>query len=145
METLVYIVAAEEAELESVGESLQPLEEWSGTTRRGLDTAKFVMLHCLLTGDELDLALGSYEPVHVADDNGTLLLRLAEEALEKLANLDETALERVGEELAATEEFEVEGWDEDEVLALVMDLAELARLAESKGQALFVWIHTPED
>ncbi|MFA6311727.1 MAG: hypothetical protein WCV99_00735 [Sterolibacterium sp.] len=141
MGILVYIVAAEEDELTSVGESLEPLEEWSGIARRGLDTAKIVMLHCLLTGEELDLALSHYEPAYVAEESGTVVLRLADEALEKLAGFDEEALERVGEELAASEEFEMERWDEDEVLALVMDLADLARLAEAQGQSLFVWMH----
>ena len=141
MEILVNIVAAEEDEIASVGESLQPLEEWSGITQRGLDTAKVVMLHCLLTGDELDLALSLYEPVYVAEESGTVVLRLADEALQQLAGYDEEALERMGEELAATEEFEMEQWDEEDVLALVMDLADLARLAEAQGQMLLVWMH----
>lgn len=141
MGLLVNIIAAEEDEIAAVGESLEPLEEWSGITRRGLDTAKFVMLHCLLTGDELDFALGFYEPLYVAEESGTVVLRLADEAVEKLANYDEEALELVAEELSATEEFEMEQWDEEDVLALVVDLAELARLAESQGQMLLVWMH----
>ena len=141
MGILVNIVAAEEDEIVSVGESLEPLAEWSGIARRGLDTAKIVMLHCLLTGDELDLALSLYEPIYVAEESGTVVLRLADEAMEKLASFDEEALEQVGEELAATEEFEMEQWDEEEVLALVMDLADLARLAEGQGQMLLVWMH----
>lgn len=144
MGILVYIVAAEEDEIPSVGESLEPLEEWSGIARRDLDTAKIVMLHCLVTGEELDLALSLYEPVYVAEESGTVVLRLADEALEKLAGFDEEALQRVGEELAATGEFEMEQWDEEEVLALVMDLADLARLAEAQGQMLLVWMHPLE-
>ena len=142
MGTLVHIVAAEEDEIAAVGESLQPLEEWSGITRQGLDTAKIVMLHCLLTGDELDLALSLYEPVYVAEESGIVVLRLSEEALEQLAGYDEEALERVAEELAATEEFELAQWDDEDMLALVMDLADLARLAEAQGQVLLVWMYS---
>jgi hypothetical protein len=138
MGILSSIVAAEEDEYAAVGESQEPLEEWSGIQKRGLDTAKIVMLHCLLTGEELDLALTCYEPVYVAEETGTLVLRIAGEALEKLASLDEEALEQVAEELAATEEFEVEQWDADDVLTLIMELADLACLAESQGQVLFV-------
>lgn len=145
MGILVNIVAAEEDEVASVGESMEPLGEWSGFVRNDLDTANFVMLHCLLTGDELDLAIGYYEPVYVSEESGTMVLRLADEAVEKLAGYDDEALELVAEELVATEEFELGAWDQDEVLALLADLAALARLAESQGQALWVWMHPLAD
>jgi hypothetical protein len=137
---LTNIVAAEEDEAGEVGESLRPVDQWSGIERRGIDTAKIATLHCLLTGDEFEEAVGHYEPVYAADE-GAIVLRLADEVLERLATLDEEALELVAEELAATEEYEMEQWDAEEVQALVMELADLARLAESQGQVLFVWMH----
>ncbi len=140
MGILTQIVAAEEDEYVAIGESLRPLEEWSGIERRGIDTAKIATLHCLLTGEEFDLAISAYEPVHVGGE-GAVVLRLADEATERLATLDEEALELVAAELAATEDFEMEQWDPEEVLALVLDLADLARLADAQGQVLFVWMH----
>lgn len=140
MGLLTNIVAAEEDEYAAVGESLRPVDEWSGIERRGIDTAKIATLHCLLTGDEFEEALASYEPVYVADE-GALVLRLADEAMERLATLDEEALELVADELAATEEYEMEQWDAAEVQAFVMELGDLARLAESQGQVLLVWMH----
>jgi len=137
---LTNIVAAEEDEVAAIGESLRPVDEWSGIERRGIDTAKIATLHCLLTGDEFEQAVGAYEPVY-ATDEGAVVLRLADEVLERLATLDEDALELVAEELAATEEYEMEQWEAEEVQALVMELADLARLAESQGQSLFVWMH----
>jgi len=137
---LTNIVAAEEDEIAAIGESLRPVDEWSGIERRGIDTAKIATLHCLLTGDEFEEALGSYEPVYVVDE-GAVVLRIADEVMERLAALDEEALELVADELAATEEYEIEGWDSAEVQALVFELADLARLAESQGQSLFVWMH----
>lgn len=140
MGILTNIVAAEEDEIAAIGESLRPVDEWSGIERRGIDTAKIATLHCLLTGDEFEEALGSYEPVYVADE-GAVVLRIADEVMERLATLDEEALERVADELAATEEYEMEQWEAAEVQALVFELADLARLAESQGQSLFVWMH----
>ncbi len=134
---LTHIVAAEEDEAAAIGESLQALNEWSGIEKRGIDTAKIVALHCLLTGDDFDFAAACYEPVYGSDE-GALVLRLADEAQEKLTRLDEDAIERVAEELAATEVFEIEQWDADEVTELVMELAELAMLADSQGQVLFI-------
>jgi len=137
---LTNIVAAEEDEYAAIGESLRPVDEWSGIERRGIDTAKIATLHCLLTGDEFEEAVGSYEPVYVADE-GAVVLRIADEVMERLASLDEEALELVAEELAATEEYEMEQWDAAEVQAMVFELGDLARLAESQGQVLFVWMH----
>lgn len=140
MGILTNIVAADEDEFAAVGESLRPVDEWSGIERRGIDTAKIATLHCLLTGDEFEEAVGRYEPVYVAAE-GAVVLRIADEAMERLAALDEDALELVAEELAATEEYEMEQWETAEVQALVMELADLARLAESQGQVMFVWMH----
>jgi len=53
---LTNIVAAEEDEIAAIGESLRPVDEWSGIERRGIDTAKIATLHCLLTGDEFGSA-----------------------------------------------------------------------------------------
>ncbi|MCX7180959.1 MAG: hypothetical protein NTX56_20065, partial [Proteobacteria bacterium] len=69
------------------------------------------------------------------------VLKLADAAQEKLALLEEEALEEVANELAATEEFEIEQWEQEDVESLMMDLADLARLAEAQGQSLFVWMH----
>ena len=140
MGILTNIVAAEEDEIAAIGESLRPVDEWSGIERRGIDTAKIATLHCLLTGDEFEEAISAYEPVYVAEE-GAVVLRLADEVTERLAALDEEALELVGEELAATEEYELEQWETEDVQALVIELADLARLADSQGQALFVWMH----
>lgn len=140
MSVLTQIVAAEEDEIVALGESLRPLDEWSGIERRGIDTAKVAMLHSLLTGDDFDLAANFYEPLYIGGE-GAVVLRLADEVTEKLATLDEDALDQVAAELAATETFELEGWPEEEVHAMVMDLADLARLAEAQGQMLFVWMH----
>ncbi|MFH1873451.1 MAG: hypothetical protein ABIG36_22840 [Pseudomonadota bacterium] len=87
MGILTNIVAAEEDEYAAIGESLRPVDEWSGIERRGIDTAKIATLHCLLTGDEFEEAVGSYEPVYVADE-GAVVLRIADEVMERLATLD---------------------------------------------------------
>jgi hypothetical protein len=98
-------------------------------------------LHALLTGDSLQAALDLYEPALVSgEDEEILVLRVAGEVLEELALLDEEFLETVAGELAATEVYEEEGADPDELLSLLSSLVELAQLAESQGQALFVRI-----
>lgn len=141
MSILVNIVSANEDEVDAVGESQHPVVEWSGIEARDIDTAKIVTLHCLLTGDSLEDAFYAYEPVYVSGEDGPIVLRIPNEVMEKLASLEEEAIEIVGEELAATEEFEMNNWPAEEVLSLVEELAALARLAESQDQVMFVWMH----
>ena len=139
MKIVTKIVAAEEDELAGVGESVSPEDEWSAIEWPGLDTDKVLMLHCLLTGDELGSTFSLYEPVYLADA-GAILLRLAGALQERLAELADDVLEPLAVELAATEAFEAEAWIPDDVQSLLQDLVELARLAESQGQVLFVWM-----
>jgi hypothetical protein len=141
MSVLTQIIAAEEDEIEAIGESLSPIDEWSGLQMRDVDTAKIATLHCLLTGELFDDAIAHYEPVYVSASEGALVLRLADELAERLAALDEDRLDDVAMELAASEEFENEGWESEAIAAMLADLADLARLAESQGQALLVWLH----
>lgn len=141
MSTLTCIIAAEEDEIEAIGESLQPVDEWSGITLRNVGIAKIATLHCLLTGDLFDDAIVLYEPIYVSAAEGALVLRLSGEAMERLANLDEDALDAIAAELNATDEFESAGWEEETVAAMLAALADLARLAEAQGQSLFVWMH----
>lgn len=141
MAWLVNIVAADEDEIEAVGESSQPVKEWSGIERRDLDSGKFATLHCLLSEDGLDEALALYEPVYVSYGEGAMVLRMPDRIAAKLAEFDEEALSAVAEELAATEEFELANWPEEEVQDLIMQLADLARLADAQDQHLLIWLH----
>ena len=141
MEFVTCVVAADEDELADVAQSAAPLDGWSGIETPGLDTVKLATLHALLTGDPLQAALDLYEPALVTGgDEETLVLRVAGEMLEELALLDEESLETVAGELAATEIYEEEEADPDDLLSLLTPLAELAQLAESQGQMLFVRI-----
>ncbi|CAB1369245.1 hypothetical protein [Denitratisoma oestradiolicum] len=141
MGILVNIIAAEEDEVESIGESLQPVSEWSGIELRDLSIAKIATIHCLLTGDLFDDAAALYDPIYISAAEGALVLRLADEMLERLVELDEDGLEAVTAELTETEEFESAGWGDDAIADMLADLADLARLAEDQGQGLFVWMH----
>lgn len=140
MGILTNFVAADEDEVEAIGASLHPAGQWSGIQRRGIDITKVAVLHSLLTGDEYERALFQSEPVYISGE-GVLVLRMADEVMEKLAAMDEEGLEQVAYELSATEAFEMENWDPAEVEALVLELAELAQVADSQGQVLFVWMH----
>jgi hypothetical protein len=141
MEIRIFLVCAEDDEAPAVGESATPLEVWSGVEVHGLDTVRIATLHSVLTGESLQESLDIYEPVHVTvreDDSEILVLRVADDLLERLACLDEEALEPVAEELAETGEFENDQIGVADVLELLAFFSEFAQLAESQGQVLFV-------
>lgn len=141
MAILTQFIAAEDDEIDAVGESLQPVEAWSGAEFRDVDTIKIATLHCLLTNDLFDDVLAHYEPVYVSASEGAWVLRIADEVTEKLGAFDEDALAEVAAELAATEAFEQEGWPEEAIADMLVQLADLARLAEAQGQVLLAWLH----
>ena len=139
MKTVTHIVAADADEFLAVGEAANPLEQWSGFAAAGFDTVKIALLHCLLTGDTLQAALDRHQPLYLSSDEA-IVVRLADETCEKLAAFDPQALSELARELAATADFEAERRPVDDVLALLSEVAELAQLAESQGQALFARI-----
>lgn len=139
MGLLSCIVAADESACVELGESLRPLDEWSGIEAPGLDGEKMALLHCLLTGDEYAIALTLQEPVYVSD-SGVCVLRVADSVVEKLAAHEDDTLADLAVELAAAADFEIDGWAVEDVHALLVEFGELARLAESQAQTLFVWI-----
>lgn len=141
MAILTQFIAAEEDEIEAVGESINPLDEWSGIEMRDVDIARVATLHCLLTGDLYDDAIVLYEPLYVSAAEGALVLRVADAAAARLAEIGEETLDDFAAELLATEDFEDTGWDEEAIAAMLASLTDLARLAEAQGQALFVWMH----
>jgi len=141
MSILTNIVAAHSHDIEAIGESLHPVEDWTGIEMRDFDTAKITTLHCLLTGELFDEAINRYEPIYASAHEAALVLRLADEAQKKLAQLEEEQFELVVSELAATEEFEDAAWSEDEISAMLAELSDLACQAESQGQKLFIWMH----
>jgi hypothetical protein len=144
MKTQTCAVIGDEDELEAIGLSSDPSEEWTAMELSGVDTAKIVTLHCVLTGEPFGDVMQAYEPVYVGPDEDTLVLRIPAAVVERLARLEEDGLEQVATELAATVEFE-QDWDADAVQDLVNDLAELAQRAESDVLAMFVWMHAVPD
>jgi hypothetical protein len=141
MEFVTCIVSADDDEASAIAASGSPLEDWSGIEAPGVDTIKLAALHSLLTGDSLQRALDLYEPIAADEgDNETIVLRIDGELFDALAQLDEEAIENLVDELAATEAYENEAYESDDIASYLIALADLAQLAESQAQGLFVWI-----
>lgn len=141
MGILTQIVAADEHEAESIGESLDPKSEWSAVERRDIDIPKIATLISVLTGDLYDDAVVLCEPIYISPAEGAFVLHFSDIARERLAELEEEAIEVIALELAATEEYEYAELDHADLLEWLIELAELAQTADSQGQSFFVWMH----
>lgn len=144
MELISHIIAAFDDEAAALGEAESPLDFWSGFTLPGLNMPMLATLDSLLTGETLSSVLERYEPANLLGrPNDITVLRLGSELttqLETLSEKEESALASIAYELSASDEFEQKEWDAEQALDLLNALANLAQLAESQGQALFVWM-----
>lgn len=140
MQVLTNIVIGDLSDAEAIGESLCPIDEWRGFEIKGIDLAKIAMLQAVLTGQTFDEAYDEYRPIVAISDEGPWVFRFPNAPLEKLAGLEEEALEQVGEELAATEEFEESGYPVEEVQAVLEELSDLAKVCISQNKAMFIWM-----
>lgn len=140
MQVLTNIVIGDPSDAEAIGESSCPIDEWRGLEIKGIDLAKIAMLQAVVTGQTFDEAFEEYRPIVAASDEGPWVFRFPAAPLEKLAALEGDALERVGEELAATEEFEDNGYPVDEVQAVLEELSDLAKACMAQNKTMFVWM-----
>lgn len=141
MGILTLIVAADESEIEAIGESDSPGDDWDSVAQHDIDIPKLALLHSVLTGDLFDDAVALHEPVYISAEEGNFVIHVSDYATERLAAMDDEALEAVAGELAATEEYELADWDAGTVHEWLCAMAELARSARRDGLSLFAWLH----
>ncbi|MES2356456.1 MAG: hypothetical protein V4568_19055 [Pseudomonadota bacterium] len=140
MSMLTNFIIADLEEVDAICESSSPTQEWRGVELRNFVPAKIATLDSMLTGEFFGDTLSQYESLYSASDDGPWIVALSQPLIEKLALLDEEAVEQVGEELAASEEFEREEWPVDEVQAALAEIASLASITIAQEKALFVWM-----
>jgi hypothetical protein len=137
------LIAADDDEIVDVGDSAQPLMNWSGVALPGFDSVRLATLHALMTGEPFQLVMDQYEPIYVSAEE-VCVFRMPEELLEALVELDDEAMGAVAEELAKTEEFEADEWTEENVLDLLAAVVSLAQLADDQDQSLLLVIRPLE-
>ena len=93
----VNVVVADAEDAGAIIESEKPVEEWKGFEANGLDQAKFAMLHALLSGELFDEALDECGPLYGASDEGPWLMKLPDDSVARLAELDREALARIND------------------------------------------------
>ena len=139
MDISTNIVIGDIEEIEEIGESSSPIENWRGFEIRGIDTTKMAMLQAILTGQTFDEAFSEYLLTYEASEAGPWVAKIPDEPMERLAEMDDDVLEQIGEELATTEEFENDGRPVEEVQIFLAELAALAGVAIVQRKVMFIW------
>jgi hypothetical protein len=134
------LVIADPDEVEAIGESFEPLQDWRGVALEGIDPAKIAMLHCILTGETFDEVVTQYEPIYAASAEGPWVIAVPREPIAKLPLLEEDVLEQIGDEWAATEDFERDNWPATDVQEVLAELAALASIGIAQEKAMFIRI-----
>ena len=141
MGVLSELVVAPAGEAERVAQAEVPSQTFDGIDISGVDTVKFGTLHSILTGQSFEELLPLYDPVAtVSEDDGPWVFQIPTELVTRLAALDDAGMAGIARQWAATEEFVLEGWGEDEAASVLSAISSQSKRAIESGQALFLWM-----
>lgn len=141
MGVLSELVVAPAGEAERVAQAQVPSQTVGGIDIKGVDSVKFGTLHSILMGQSFEELLPLYEPVvTVSDDDGPWVFQIPPDLVTRLAALDDAGMAAVARQWAATEEFVLDDWTEDEVVSVLSAISSLSKQAIESGQALFLWM-----
>ena len=123
-----------EDDAEKIGNSL-PSKDLGGVDLSGIDPVKLGTLHSIVLGTTHD-----YDLEFAPSEEGPWVFKLQSSLVAALAAQDQAQqLDTAGRWLK-TDEFSVDGWRLDNVVATVRTICEQARRASSTSCALFLWV-----
>lgn len=140
MGVLSELVVAPAGEAERVAQAQVSSQTVGGIDINGVDSVKFGTLHSILTGRSFEELLPLYEPVVTVSEDGPWVFQIPTELVTRVAALDDAGMADVARQWAATEEFVLDCWAEDEVASALSALSSLSNRAIESGQALFLWL-----
>lgn len=132
------LILADRADLERMV-SFATFSEIDIISTKILDPATLAQLHAATTYQRYEEVEEHYTPIFEAGLDGPCVIMLPNEFVFRLANLDDSELEQVGQVWAATEEIQIhkeltEAW----VQTLVRDIQRLASRAKLAKKNLFL-------
>ena len=145
MASTTHIILAEESDADAVAASDEPIEEWSGIEADDVTAQTLAALMSMLVGGGDAAALaGEFDVLAVGLDEGVAVVRMPEELVKALAELDPDRQEGVAERWRAAPSFPKDGYDPDDALQLLEDLADLAEQALEVGEEVLVVTRTDD-
>ncbi|REK31366.1 MAG: hypothetical protein DWQ41_00515 [Planctomycetota bacterium] len=103
---------------------------------KNLTESELSVLWAILTDTELNESMREFECIFYVDDGERFIVRLPHSMVEKLTDVDGSALEALTARWAGSAEMQREP---DEVRPIVNDLRRLSKHAIETGQAVYLW------
>lgn len=104
----------------------------------GAGVVELGRLESLLTGCDVQEAIVAHQLVKQLSDEGPWITQVTLSLRQALADLSDDEIAPVGQKWARSEEFELSGWEETDVLGVLRELVTLARHATEENKFLFV-------
>lgn len=141
MGVLTNLVIADESEAQAVGKANVPSLQWPGLDAKGIDQVKLSKLICILTGEEWNVELiDEFAQLHEESSEGPWVFMVSPRLIQLLVDLDESAIQLIGQQWAETEEFELDQWEPDTVLSTLRDIRKLACAAHNEKKSVLMWM-----
>lgn len=120
-------------------------QQWVTLASKGIDTIKLGTLSQILAGRPVDdvNTVASFmldAVVDEASEDGPWVYRVPDDLTAKVAALDDATADRVAREWAATEEFKLSRWPEDDVREYLHNLVAHAKRACADDKSLLLWM-----
>jgi len=140
MGVLTDLVIADESDSARIANSQYPLGEFTGIDVKGVDLVKLTTLYSILAGAPFKDVLPQYTQAAEASEDGPWVFLLSTDFVDKLANLGESEIVDIAGRWAKTEEFQLDGWSQNDVTVVLSDIAKLARQASAQNKRVLAWM-----
>jgi hypothetical protein len=141
MGVLTDILVADESEASAIASEGVPTKRWHGIDAKGIDQVKLGTLWALLTEQAYKSELiADFISLHEVSEEGPWVYRVPGSLVKLLAELDDKRAAKTSLTWAATEEFELDGWEGSQVRSFLDQLRSIARDATAKRKGLLMWM-----
>jgi hypothetical protein len=130
------------AEIDGLDLSQSPVGKFAGYQAKRIDPVKIEQLQCCIDADKFEEWQSSFEekPVRDAGEDGPWVLRVPQVLCDALASAGPADIQSYGKAWAETEEWTLDGGEEEEIVLVLGKIAQLASQAKTEGKQLFLWM-----
>jgi len=143
MSLLSDFFVATPAAMQAFAAEQSPVNSFPTLQAGAVEAVKLVTLQCIIDGSSFEEHADKLDALIVRsadEDEGPWVLTVPDVVVAALAQANEKQIAQYGSAWAATEEWELDGVEPDEIIDLLKQLAPLARLAAQEGKKMYLWV-----